>query len=326
MQQTMQIEELGSKGMTVQMVEFFPEGMLLNTAANRRRTRSEAALAEAAANEEVVEARAVLCDGDHNLHIEFPCMKGIIPYAEGALGIVEGTTRDIALISRVSKPVSVLVTGFETDENGQRQVICSRRAAQEKCRRDYIDRLQRGDVIGARVTRLETFGAFCDVGCGVPALLPIAGISVSRISHPADRLYVGMDIYAVVSSVEDSRICLSQRELLGTWEENAALFSQGETVMGIVRSVEDYGIFVELTPNLAGLAEPREGVCVGQRAGVYIKNILADKMKLKLVLIDTQDLQELPPPLRYFITEGHIDRWQYSPSGCGKMIETVFTA
>ena len=65
-----------------------------------------------------------------------------------------------------------------------------------------------------------------------------------------------MDIFGVVSSLENNRICLSQRELLGTWEENAALFSQGETVAGVVRSVESYGIFVELTPNLAGWRSP----------------------------------------------------------------------
>ena len=324
MNQMIQREEMQEKGMTVEMTEFFPEGMLLNTLANRRRIRSENALAEAAALGEIVEARAVLCDGEHNLHIELPCMAGIIPYEEGALGIAEGTTRDIALISRVSKPVSFLVTGFETGPDGKRRVIASRRAAQEKCRREFVNRLRRGDVISARVTRLESFGAFCDIGCGIPALLPIASISVSRIAHPADRLCVGMDIYAVITSIEDNRICLSQRELLGTWEENAALFAQGETVMGIVRSVEDYGIFVELTPNLAGLAEPREGVCVGQHAGVYIKNILTDKMKLKLVLIDAQETGEMPAPLHYFITEGHLERWRYSPTGCGKVIETVF--
>ncbi len=306
------------------MEEFYPEGMLLGTYANRRRTETAAALAEAAAEGVVLEARAVLCDNEHNLYVELPCMTGIIRREEGALGIAEGTTRDIALISRVSKPVCFVVTGFETAPNGERRAICSRRAAQQKCHREYLSRKLPGDVIAARVTRLESFGAFCDIGCGIPALLPIASISVSRISHPADRLCVGMDIHCVISSVEGSRICLSQRELLGTWEENAALFSQGETVAGIVRSVEDYGVFIELTPNLAGLAEPREGVRVGQYAGVYIKNILAEKMKLKLVLIDAQDSPELPPPLRYFITEGHIDRWQYSPSGCRKVIETVF--
>ena len=307
------------------MCEYYPEGILLNTPANRRRTESAAALAEAAIAEEVIEARAVLCDNEHNLYVELPCMSGIIRREEGALGIAEGTTRDIALISRVSKPVSFIVTGFEYTPDGERRAVCSRRAAQQKCRDEYLTHCRPGDVIAARVTRLESFGAFCDIGCGIPALLPIASISVSRISHPADRLFVGMDIHCVISSVEGSRICLSQRELLGTWEENAALFTQGETVAGIVRSVEDYGVFIELTPNLAGLAEPREGVRVGQYAGVYIKNILAEKMKLKLVLIDAQDSVELPPPLKYFITEGPIDRWQYSPSGCHKMIETVFS-
>ncbi len=306
------------------MVDFYPEGVLLNTAGNRRRTETAGALAEASASGEIVEARAVLCDNDHNLYVELPCMEGIIPREEGALGIAEGTTRDIALISRVSKPVSFIVTGFEYTPDGERRAICSRRAAQQKCRDEYLAFCRPGDVIAARVTRLESFGAFCDIGCGIPALLPIASISVSRIAHPADRLFVGMDIHCVISSVEGSRICLSQRELLGTWEENAALFTQGETVAGIVRSVEDYGVFIELTPNLAGLAEPRDGVRVGQYAGVYIKNILAEKMKLKLVLIDAQDSAELPPPLKYFITEGHIDRWQYSPDGCRKVIETVF--
>lgn len=311
--------------MTSIMQKFFPEGMLLNTSSNRRYIQTSGGLAEAAMEQTVLEARAVLCDSEHNLHIELPCMEGIIPREEGAEGILEGTTRDIALISRVSKPVSFLVTGFDYTPDGKRRALCSRRAAQEKCRYEYLATLQPGDIVEARVTRLESFGAFCDIGCGVPALLPIAALSVSRISHPSDRLYVGMDIYAVVTSIDNQRICLSQRELLGTWEENAALFEQGETVAGIIRSVEDYGVFVELTPNLAGLAEPRAGVRVGQHAGVYIKNILADKMKLKLVLIDAQDTAQLPPPLKYFITEGHIDRWVYSPSQCGKRIETDFS-
>ena len=50
------------------------------------------------------------------------------------------------------------------------------------------------------------------------------------------------------------------------------MFSIGETVSGIVRSVEDYGVFVELAPNLAGLAEPCEDVTQGMQVSVYIKN------------------------------------------------------
>lgn len=306
------------------MNRFYPEGFLIDTPRNQAGLRSANSLAEAAIEGRVLEARAVLCDAGHNLHVELPCMEGIIPYFEGAIGIEEGTTRDIALISRVSKPVCFTVKGFEDTPDGGRRAVLSRRDAQERCRLEYIDNLRRGDVIPARVTRLESFGAFCDIGCGLPALMPIASLSVSRIAHPGDRFSSGMDILGVVSSLEDGRVCLSQRELLGTWEENAALFSQGETVAGVIRSVEEYGVFVELTPNLAGLAEPREGVKPGQQAGVYIKSILPEKMKLKLVIIDTTEAVKERSAPQYFISGGHIDRWVYSPAGCGKVIETVF--
>lgn len=306
------------------MTHFPPEGCLFATACNNAALQNAASLREAMVQGTILEARALRCDAAHNLFVELPTGEGIIPYTEGALGIAEGTTRDIALISRVSKPVCFTVQGVE-EQNGRVRALLSRRAAQERCRQEYLDRLTPGDIIPARVTRLESFGAFCDIGCGLPALMPIAGISVSRIPHPSDRFAVGDSIFSVVTSTEAGRICLSQRELLGTWEENAALFSAGETVAGVVRSVEPYGIFVELTPNLAGLAEWREGVRSGQRAGVYIKSILPARMKLKLVIIDTQDtLPAPPPPLNYFITAGHISHWRYSPADCEKRVETVF--
>ena len=96
-----------------------------------------------------------------------------------------------------------------------------------------------------------------------------------------------MDIRAVVRMKDENRITLSHRELLGTWTENAERFRVGETVAGIVRSVESYGIFVELTPNLAGLAELKENVHAGQQASVFIKSILPNRMKVKLVLVAT---------------------------------------
>ena len=300
-----------------------PEGSLINTPGNRAATASLTALMQARDDGTLLEARAVRCDVGHDLYVQFPFGEGRIPRDEGAVGIAEGTTRDIVLITRVNKPVCFVVTGFEQTPDGCRPVL-SRRLAQERCRAEFLDTLTVGEVIPARITRLESFGAFCDVGCGLPALLPIADISVSRISHPRDRFAPGMEILAVVSSLENGRICLSHRELLGTWEEYAALFSCGETIAGVVRSVEPYGIFVELTPNLAGLAEPREGVRPGQPAAVYIKSVQPEKLKIKLALIDVQEGTVPPAPPRYFITGGTVRDWRYSPPGCSRVIESHF--
>ena len=251
------------------MKEFRPEGWLIDTAENRAALRSQAALGEAMRLHQLLEARAAVCDSAHNLIVDLGCMKGIIPREEGALGVAEGAVKDIAMISRVNKPVSFFVTGF-TSVNGRPYATLSRRMAQEECRREYLSTLRPGDIIDARITHLE------------------------------------------------------HKELLGTWEENASLFAPGETVAGVVRSVEDYGIFVELTPNLAGLAEPKENVLPGQQASVYIKSLLPEKMKIKLIIIDTFQYDYSPAAPEYYFTGSHMDRFIYSPECSPRKIETVF--
>ena len=93
---------------------------------------------------------------------------------------------------------------------------------------------------------------------------------------------------------------------------------------GTIRSVESYGVFVELSPNLAGLAEPREDVYVGQQASVFIKSLIPDRMKVKLIIIDSFDACVLAENPRYFFDGDHMDRWQYSPESCSRVIESVF--
>ncbi len=306
------------------MNAFFPEGWLTASQNSKLNNLTPSALSEAAKTGEILERKAFVCDSNHNLLVDLGVAKGIIPREEGAIGIKEGLTRDIALISRVGKPVCFVVEELATDENGKLVAILSRKKAQEKCRKEFLSTLVKGDVIGAKITHLESFGAFCDIGCGISALLPIDSISVSRISHPKDRFKVGDDIKAVVKDVsEDGKITLSMKELLGTWQENADLFSVGQTVTGVVRSVEDYGIFVELTPNLAGLAELKSGVKVGDLAGVYIKNIMSEKMKVKLIIIDSFS-GDYVPDITYFNFDSHIDSFNYSPENCKRKIFTDF--
>lgn len=307
-----------------EMSLFLPEGNLINTAENMSYIQSPEKLAEAMRKGKILEARALLCDRSHNLHLRLGEMRAIIPREEGAVGIREGSVRDIAVISRVNRPVCFVVTDITTDTDGKPLAVLSREKAQKICMENYIDLLIPGDIIGAKVTRLEKFGVFADIGCGISALMPIDAISVSRIEHPSERFSVGMDIKAVIKSVEGGRISLSHKELLGTWEENARQFSAGETVTGIIRSVESYGAFVELTPNLAGLAEPNPTVEKGMKASVFIKSIIPEKMKVKLIVIDTFPYVGTPEAPRYFNSGDHIDRFVYSPSGSFKKSETLF--
>ena len=308
------------------MKTFMPEGSLIGTQENQNTFTSRASLKDAFYSRKILEARAVMCDKQHNLHVDLGVMKGIIPREEGAIGIDDGTVRDIAVISRVNKPVMFRITDFVTDENGTVTALLSRKQVQEDCMREYISHLQPGDVIDAVVTHMESFGVFADIGAGISALMPIDSISVSRIPHPSVRFSAGDKIKAVVKFIDEGmRVTLSFKELLGTWEQNAAEFSAGETVPGIIRSVEKYGIFVELKPNLAGLAEYVPDVKAGQHESVYVKSLIPERMKIKLIIVDSFDAQYPENEVEYFTDDEHIDRWVYSPECCSKIIETVFT-
>ena len=302
-----------------------PEGMLLDTPHNKQLLQSLNTLQESMNQNDILEGRALVCDSSHNLIVDLGCCRGLMPRAETVLGLEDGSTRDIAIISRVGKPVCFRVTGFATGADGTVIPLLSRKKVQEECRREYAATLRPGDIVDAKITHLESFGCFVDIGCGITSLIPIDAISVSRIAHPGDRFRTGQSIRAVVRSIDEwERITLSHKELLGTWAENAALFQPGETVAGIIRSVEDYGIFVELTPNLAGLAESRAGVCPGQHASVYIKSLIPEKMKIKLIVIDAFDAAYIPSPPVYYAQGDHIAYWRYSSPSSDRVIESVF--
>ena len=325
---------------------YLPEGLISGGSHNRELISCRQGLERAMSQGIILESTALLCDSRMNLHVDLHGIIGIIPREEVMYCRAGEKIKDIAVITRVGKPVAFKVVEIYERE-GRTYATLSRRLAQIECMRNYISDLIPGDIIPARVTHLESFGAFVDIGCGIISLLSVDCISVSRISHPSDRLYPGMSIKVVIKSVdeESGRIFVTMRELLGTWEENAAKFTAGQTVAGIIRSVESYGVFVELTPNLAGLAELREDMIIpdargraadssaskhiysGQLAAVYIKSIIPDRMKIKLVLVDSYKGEAVKTKLDYFVdTEKtlHIDYWRYSPSSCPRVVESVF--
>jgi len=279
----------------------FPEGQPISV------------LREAMEEERVLEGVTIRCDGKRDLTVRFGGYEGVIPRSEAVHPALSGAEREIAVLSRVGKPTCFTVTDITIDGGGKPHMTLSRRRAQEQAIAYLLEHSERGCILPARVTHLEGFGAFVDLGCGVTSLIPTENLSVSRVSHPSDRVRVGQDILTAVVDidVQASRFYLTHKELLGTWLENAAAFTPGEAVPGIVRGVKEYGIFVELTPNLSGLAEWRGDVRPGDGVSVYIKSIRPDTRKIKLQIMQVLGPAEKPTPLRYYITDGNVDGWRY---------------
>lgn len=308
------------------MIKYPPEGQITPSIDWDSILKNPSSLQDIIQTGEIFEAKALACDSNHNLQVALGSHIGIMPREECAIGIRNGEVREIAIISRVNRSVCFKVIDFIEDPAGQITPILSRTRAQEEALEYLLTHKHCGDIINATVTHLEPFGAFVDIGCGISSLIATANLSVSRIDHPRARVHVGQQIKAIIREIDhdNKRFSLSQKELLGTWEENASQFGVGCTVTGIVRSIEPYGVFIELAPNLSGLAEYSGNLDINTQCAVYIKNIIPERMKIKLSVINAANETAKESPLKYYITSGSLKRWTYSPANCTKTIETVF--
>ena len=144
-------------------------------------------------------------------------------------------------------------------------------------------------IVKGIVKNIRKFGAFIEIGGGIVALLHIEDISVSRIRTPEERFKVGDKIDVMIKSIdrETGKVVLTYKQLLGDWDKNVEQFKEKTIVEGIVKDVNTNkdGIFIELMPNLVGLAEFKDGYEYGQKVKVLIKRIIKDKKKIKLVIV-----------------------------------------
>jgi len=289
--------------------EYLPEGAL---PLSQERLSLED-LQEAMERQTILEGLAIRCDSRRDLTVRFGGHEGTIARSDAVHPAVSGADRDIAVLSRVGKPTCFTITDLAVDGGGRPRLTLSRRRAQEQAIAWLLEHETPGDVVPARVTHLESFGAFVDLGCGFTSLIPLENLSVSRIAHPSARFRVGQEILALVTDVdrENCRFYLSHKELLGTWLENAASFAPGDAVPGIVRGVREYGVFIELTPNLSGLTDWRGDLLPGDAVSVYIRSIRPETRKIKLQVIENLGPAPEPAPFRYFITDGRVEDWAY---------------
>ena len=149
--------------------------------------------------------------------------------------------------------------------------------------------VKEGTVLKGIVKSIQPYGAFVEIGGGVVGLLHIEDMSIARIKSPKERVRVGQKINIMIKSIDrnQEKIILTYKELLGSWEENINGIEEGTTIVGKAREVEKSknGIFIELKPNLVGLAEYKEGIEYGQNVNVYVKKIIPEKKKIKLIIV-----------------------------------------
>jgi small subunit ribosomal protein S1 len=143
-------------------------------------------------------------------------------------------------------------------------IVLSRRAVllneRDQLRSATLKVLQEGVVMEGVVKNVTDYGAFIDLG-GIDGLLHITDISWGRINHPSEKLSVGQVVPVVVLKYdgEKERVSLGMKQLTpDPWVTVHERFPMGGRIQGRVKSITDYGAFVELEEGVEGLIHVSE--------------------------------------------------------------------
>lgn len=192
---------------------------------------------------------------------------------------------------------------LEVDRDRKR-ILLSRRAVLEKEReeavKETLGRLSAGQQIRGKVTRVESFGAFVDLGGGIEGLVHVSNISRRRVEDAKSVLAQGQEVQAVIAEIKDGgkRIGLSMKALEpDPWETATSRYAQDSVISGKVTRLADFGAFVEVEPGLEGLLHvsamakdrvrrPGDLVKVGETIAVRVVAIEPSKRRLSLSRLD----------------------------------------
>lgn len=263
--------------------KFFPEGWN-----DTKNVLDESLVQKAFNNGQTLQGYVNKCDSNFNLHINLGNnINGIIPRNElEEMNIDEfGFCNPSICKNKVNNFVQFKIKEIYDNNN----LILSRKNVQKEALDWIKNELEPGMIVNGIVKNMRKFGAFVEIGGGVVGLLHVEDISISRIKTPEERFYIGQKINVMIKSIDkdNNKIVLSYKELLGNWEDNIKDYNEKTIVEGIVKEADKYknGIFIELKPNLVGLAEYKEGVEYGQKVNVYIKKIIKERKKIKLLIV-----------------------------------------
>ena len=245
-------------------------------------------LAEIKNNQQVVDIYVTDIDASLNMiGIVGKNIKAIIPREESS-SIVgdDGLVEEKHIVNKKGKILHVCIKEIIQNDD-EIELIVSKKILELKVRKWMYMHLKPGMKLKGVVVSTNDYAAFVDVGGGVTGILKLENISDILIQNAADILHVGQRINVVVKKYDrdTGRIELSYKELQGTFEQNILKFKEGDIVDGIVRNRIKSGIFVEVAPNVVGLAEHVNGLEYGQKVLVSIKRIIPEKKKLKLIII-----------------------------------------
>ncbi|HYV07289.1 MAG TPA: 30S ribosomal protein S1 [Blastocatellia bacterium] len=255
--------------------------------------------AETLANieEGVVLEGAVKNISDYGAFIDLGGIDGLLHIIDMSWGRIQSPTD----IIKVGDTLQVKVLKFDPERErislGYKQLL-------PDPWQSVAERFPRGMHIRGKIVSLTDYGAFIEIEPGIEGLVHVTEMTWSkRLKHPSKLLSIGQDVEAVVLEADPNsrRISLGLKQVTqDPWETLPVRYHIGSRVSGKVRSLTDFGAFVEIEDGIDGLVHvsdiswtkrikhPSDVLKKGQQVDAVITNIDVDGRRLSLSIKDLE--------------------------------------
>ena len=195
----------------------------------------------------------------------------------------------------INDEVEVVVLNLNTEKQ---EISLGMKQTQPNPWDNVTEKYPVGAEVTGKVRNLTNYGAFIELEEGVDGLLHVSDMSWTRkISHASEMLKKGDEIKCQIVSVDEDRrrIALGLKQLgSDPWTDVIPeKYAPGTIVTGKVTKITNFGVFVELEPELEGLLHvselaahkvnnPEEEVNVGEDIEVRILRLDLDERKIGL--------------------------------------------
>jgi ribosomal protein S1 len=230
------------------------------------------------------------------LELKIGSVSAFMPASQIAIGRVD----DLAAYAG-----QAMVCEVTEIDRGRKRIVLSRRKVLEveaaAKREKALGTLSPGSVLRGKVTRLENYGAFVDIG-GIEGLMHVSNISHKRLGHPEEALTVGQDVEVQVLEITDGgkRISLGMKQLeTDPWDGFAERHVEDSIITGTVQRLTDFGAFIELEPGVDGLLHvsqmgtgrvrtASDVLSMGEEVAVRIQKIDTGARRISLSRLDSR--------------------------------------
>ena len=234
---------------------------------------------------------------DYGAFIDLGGIDGLLHIIDMSWGRIQSPND----IIKVGDEIQVKVLKFDRDKErislGYKQLL-------PDPWQSVAERFPKGSHVRGKVVSLTDYGAFIEIEPGVEGLVHVTEMTWSkRLKHPSKLLSIGQDVEAVVLEADphSRRISLGLKQVSpDPWETLPVRYHIGSRVTGKVRSLTDFGAFVEIEDGIDGLVHvsdiswtkrikhPSDVLKKGQQVDAVITNIDVDGRRLSLSIKDLE--------------------------------------